>query len=129
MYPRLRTLIKVDLTHRTAVLQVTGHLTTINYRALIPIIRRAHALPGNPSITIDTTQARFLDPAAIGLLKDACRKLSSPTPSHTVPVQVIGALRSAEPHPAAVGQDIMQPVHLTPPDSPVGTTTAYTLAS
>lgn len=87
MYPRLRTLIRVDLSRNSVLLQVRGCFTTTNYRALVPMIRRAHALPGHPVVVVDITSAQRVDPAAASLLEDACRA-DSPSAAGAVPVLV-----------------------------------------
>lgn len=72
MYDRLLTLIRVDLTIHEATISIRGRLTTTNYRALLPLIKRAHALPGNPVVIIDLAPAASVDPHANRLLVEAC---------------------------------------------------------
>lgn len=84
MYDRLLTLIRVDLANNGATIFVRGRFTATNYRALVPLIRRAHALPGNPIVTVNITRASAVEPDAIRLLMDACRSAFL----HTTIVQV-----------------------------------------
>lgn len=72
MHDRLLTLIRVDLARNEATLFVRGRFTTTNYRALVPLIRRARALPGNPMITVDISRAASVDSGATRLLLEAC---------------------------------------------------------
>jgi len=127
MYPRLQTVIKVDLAHNSAVLQVTGSLTTTTYRALIPMIRRAHALPGHPVVTVDLTFARLIDPAATALLTTAYRALITTDTTQATPVRLTGAgTTGAGTSAGSTGDtgDMGRTGHLVP-----GTASAYSLAS
>jgi hypothetical protein len=79
MHPRLQALVRVDLSRSSAIIDVRGSFTTTNYRGLLPVTRRAHALPGHPSITVDLTRAPFTDPKASELLIQACSTVPSLT--------------------------------------------------
>jgi hypothetical protein len=89
MHPRLQALVRVDLSRSSAVIDVRGSFTTTNYRGLLPVIRRAHALPGNPSITVDLTRAPFTDPKASELLMQACSALPSGTDADAVALRIV----------------------------------------
>lgn len=72
---RLKALVKVDLSRHEATVIVRGWFTSTNYRGLLPVIRRAHALPGHPIVVVDHGSAAVVDPAAADLLEAACRSL------------------------------------------------------
>lgn len=91
MYPRLQTVVKVDLVRNSVVLHVKGAFTTTNCRALVPMIRRAYALPGNPAVTVDITSAQRVDSAAGVLLTAACNTFSPGFGADTIPIRLIGA--------------------------------------
>lgn len=98
MYDRLLTLIKVDLAINEATISVRGRFTTTNYRALVPLIRRARALPGNPTVTVDVSRAATVEADATRLLLEACHSLPPHLNAHIDllgtpdPVRVIGAV-------------------------------------
>jgi anti-anti-sigma regulatory factor len=81
---KLRALIKIDLEDRSAGIHVTGCFTSTNYRALVPVIRRAYALPGHPEVTVDISRAKHVDPSAAALLEAACAALSLPSPTRVI---------------------------------------------
>lgn len=89
MHPRLQALVRVDLSRKSAVIDVRGSFTTTNYRGLLPVIRRAHALPGYPSVIVDLTRAPFTDPKASELLTQACSALPSRTDADSVPLRIV----------------------------------------
>jgi hypothetical protein len=89
MHPRLQALVRVDLSRNSAVIDVRGSFTTTNYRGLLPVIRRAHALPGHPSVTVDLTRAPFTDPKASELLTQACAALPSRTDADAIPLRIV----------------------------------------
>lgn len=106
MYDRLLTLIRVDLATNEATISVRGRFTTTNYRALVPLIRRARALPGNPTVTVDVSRAATVEADATRLLLEACHSLP-PHPNahidrhlnpHWVPdlVRVIGTVTPSD---------------------------------
>ena len=103
---RLQARIRVDLLRNTATIFVRGRFTAINYRGLIPVIRRAHALPGHPLITIDITPTAGVDPLAADLLEAACGSLF---PGYArLPLRIIDARRHSltahlEAHPEGTG--------------------------
>ncbi|GAB3552245.1 hypothetical protein GCM10027404_22510 [Arthrobacter tumbae] len=71
MNHKLRVLVRLDVDRTAAVLAVNGCFTEINYRALLPIARRACALIGGLSVTVDLTGARHIEGNAIGSLEQA----------------------------------------------------------
>ena len=89
MHPRLQALVGVDLSRNSAVIDVRGRFTTTNYRGLLPLIRRAHALPGQPFVIVDLTRAPFTDPKASELLTHACSALPSRTDADPVPLPIV----------------------------------------
>lgn len=92
MYDRLLTLIRVDLANNEAMISVRGRFTTTNYRALVPLIRRARALPGNPIVTIDISRAATVEADATRLLLEACHSapphISTHQSQHSAPAPV-----------------------------------------
>jgi hypothetical protein len=89
MHPRLQALVRVDLSRSSAVIDVRGSFTTTNYRGLLPTIRRAHALPGHPSVTVDLTRAPFVDPKASELLMQACSALPPLTDTDAIALRIV----------------------------------------
>lgn len=89
LFDRLQALVRVDLSRRTATITVRGCFTTTNYRGLLPVIRRAHALPGALSVTVDLCHATRIHPAAIGLLENECQAMF-PHTAH-IPVRIISS--------------------------------------
>lgn len=89
MHPRLQTLVRVDLPAKSVVIDVRGSFTTTNYRGLLPLIRRAHALPGNPTVTVNLTRAPFTDSKAFELLTQACAVLPSSADADAIPLRIV----------------------------------------
>lgn len=88
LFDRLQALVRVDLSQHTATVTIRGSFTTTNYRGLLPVIRRAHALPGAPLVRVDLTHATRVHPAAVGLLEADCRALFPGVDG--LPVRVVG---------------------------------------
>lgn len=89
MHPRLRALVRVDLPGNSVAIDVRGSFTTTNYRGLLPLIRRAHALPGHPTVTVNLTRAPFTDPKAFELLMQACAALPSDADADAIPLRMV----------------------------------------
>lgn len=92
MNHKLRALVRVDLMCSSATVYVTGCFTAMNYRALVPVIMRARALPTQPVIIVDVSQAKYLEQHAVRLLEDACQSL--------IPVDRPEVMRIIAPVPA-----------------------------
>ncbi|MDF9278859.1 hypothetical protein P4U43_13795 [Arthrobacter sp. EH-1B-1] len=74
---KLRVLVRLDVDRTAAVIAVNGCLTEINYRALLPIARRACALIGGLSVTVDLTGARHIEGNSIDSLERALSLMSA----------------------------------------------------
>ncbi|WP_309070045.1 hypothetical protein [Arthrobacter sp.] len=70
---KLRILVRLDIDRNSAVLAVTGCLTTESYRALLPVIRRANALVDGVAVIVDLRNAIHVDAAAAEALNDSIR--------------------------------------------------------
>lgn len=71
MEHKLRILIRLDFDRSSAVLAVNGCLTPENYRALLPVIRRASALIEGLNVVVDLRTATHVDGTAAEALNDA----------------------------------------------------------
>lgn len=74
---KLRVIVRLNVDRPAAVLTVNGCLTEANYRALLPIARRACALIDGLSVTVDLTGARHIEGNSIHSLEQALNLLSS----------------------------------------------------
>jgi hypothetical protein len=71
MAHRLRLLVKIDTNPSTATLAVTGCLTKENCQALLPIIRRLHALVDGMGVTVDLSTAKHIEASAVHMVEQA----------------------------------------------------------
>ncbi len=78
---KLRVHVRLDLMPTSAILEVAGCLTETSCKALLPIIRRAGVLRKGLLVTVDLTNARHIDPAALEFLQRASRSRDAGSPS------------------------------------------------
>lgn len=76
MEHQLRVLVRLDIDQSSARLEVTGCLTGTNYRALIPIIRRAGSLVSGLGVIVDLNRARHIEDDGLNNLNQYCAELS-----------------------------------------------------
>ncbi|PVE16946.1 hypothetical protein [Arthrobacter sp. Bz4] len=69
MEHKLRVIIKLEIDHASATVQITGCLTPQGCKALLPLIIRAQGLSGSLAVQIDLSHARHIDAEALHSLE------------------------------------------------------------
>ena len=68
MNHKLNVLIRLDIDHTQAIVQVNGCLTDAGHQALFPLIRRTRSLANGLAVIVDTTGAQHIDVAGLHYL-------------------------------------------------------------
>lgn len=66
---KLRVIIRLDIDHASATVQITGCLTPQGCKALLPLINRTRGLPNCLAVQIDLSHARHIDEEALHSLE------------------------------------------------------------